>query len=81
MVLCAAEVEKAQATVATARSEAVAHLRTAEEAASQIQTLGAAVNTRSHELEQAQLGLSTDLLSIQRDVAEAKSLAASQAPR
>ncbi len=78
MVLCAAEVEKAQATVATARSEAVAHLRTAEEAASQIQTLGAAVNTRSHELEQAQLGLSTDLLSIQRDVAEAKSLAASQ---
>ena len=78
MVLCAAEVEKAKATVATARSEAVAHLRTAEEAASQIQALGAAVNTRSHELEQAQLGLSTDLLSIQRDVAEAKSLAASQ---
>lgn len=78
MVLCAAEVEKAQATVATARSEAVAHLRTAEEAASQIQTLGAAVNTRAQELEQAQLGLSTDLLSIQRDVAEAKSLAASQ---
>ena len=78
MVLCAAEVEKAQATVAMARSEAVAHLRTAEEAASQIQALGAAVNTRSHELEQAQLGLSTDLLSIQRDVAEAKSLAASQ---
>ena len=68
MVLCAAEVEKAKATVATARSEAVAHLRTAEEAASQIQALGAAVNTRSHELEQAQLGLSTDLLSIQRDV-------------
>ena len=63
MVLCAAEVEKAKATVATARSEAVAHLRTAEEAASQIQALGAAVNTRSHELEQAQLGLSTDLLS------------------
>ncbi|WP_315432526.1 TPM domain-containing protein [uncultured Rothia sp.] len=78
MVLCAAELEKAQATVATARSEAVAHLRTAEEAASQIQALGAAVNTRSQELEQAQLGLSTDLLSIQRDVAEAKSLAASQ---
>lgn len=78
MVLCAAEVEKAQASVATARSEAVAHLRTAEEAASQIQALGAAVNTRSQELEQAQLGLSTDLLSIQRDVAEAKSLAASQ---
>ena len=78
MVLCAAEVEKAQATVTTARSEAVAHLRTAEEAASQIQALGAAVNTRSQELEQAQLGLSTDLLSIQRDVAEAKSLAASQ---
>ena len=78
MVLCAAEVEKAQATVATARSEAVAHLRTAEEAASQIQALGAAVNTRAQELEQAQLGLSTDLLSIQRDVAEAKSLAASQ---
>ncbi|WP_279790029.1 TPM domain-containing protein [Rothia sp. RSM292] len=78
MVLCAAEVEKAKATVATARSEAVAHLRTAEEAASQIQALGAAVNTRSHELEQAQLGLSTDLLSIQRDVAEAKSLAASR---
>lgn len=78
MVLCAAEVEKAKATVATVRSEAVAHLRTAEEAASQIQALGAAVNTRSHELEQAQLGLSTDLLSIQRDVAEAKSLAASQ---
>ena len=78
MVLCAAEVEKAQATVATARSEAVAHLRTAEEAASQIQALGAAVHTRSQELEQAQLGLSTDLLSIQRDVAEAKSLAASQ---
>ena len=78
MVLCAAEVEKAKATVATARSEAVAHLRTADEAASQIQALGAAVNTRSHELEQAQLGLSTDLLSIQRDVAEAKSLAASR---
>jgi len=78
MVLCTAEVEKAQATVATARSEAVAHLRTAEEAASQIQALGAAVNTRAQELEQAQLGLSTDLLSIQRDVAEAKSLAASQ---
>ncbi|WP_314660262.1 TPM domain-containing protein [uncultured Rothia sp.] len=78
MVLCAAELEKAQASVATARSEAVAHLRTAEESASQIQALGAAVNTRSQELEQAQLGLSTDLLSIQRDVAEAKSLAASQ---
>ena len=78
MVLCAAELEKAQATVNTARSEAVAHLRTAEEAASQIQALGAAVNTRAQELEQAQLGLSTDLLSIQRDVAEAKSLAASQ---
>lgn len=78
MVLCAAEVEKAQEIVATTRSEAVGHLRTAEEAASQIQALGAAVNTRSHELEQAQLGLSTDLLSIQRDVAEAKSLAVSQ---
>ena len=78
LALCDEELQKAQAALTTSRTEAVAHLRTAEEAAAQIEALTSAVTNRSRELAQAQEGLSTDLLSIQRDVAEAKSLAASQ---
>ena len=62
----------------TNRTEAVTHLRSAEEASAQILTLSNAVTSRNNELNAAQEALSTDLLSIQRDVAEAKSLATSQ---
>ena len=62
----------------TSRSEAVVHLRNAEESAAQITSLAKAVSNHASALESAQSSLSTDILSIQRDVAEAKSLAESQ---
>lgn len=78
LALCTDELQKAQQLVDTNRAEAVAHLRSAEEASAQILALSNAVTNRNNELNAAQEALSTDLLSIQRDVAEAKSLAMSQ---
>lgn len=78
LALCTDELQKAHQLVDTNRTEAVAHLRSAEEASAQIFTLSNAVTSRNNELNAAQEALSTDLLSIQRDVAEAKSLATSQ---
>mgnify|MGYP001679509390 CR=1 FL=1 len=78
LALCTDELQKAQQLVDTNRAEAVAHLRSAEEASAQILMLSNAVTNRNNELNAAQEALSTDLLSIQRDVAEAKSLAMSQ---
>ena len=75
LALCTDELQKAQQLVDTNRAEAVAHLRSAEEASAQILALSNAVTNRNNELNAAQEALSTDLLSIQRDVAEAKSLA------
>ena len=72
------ELDQANTLLSTSRSEAVVHLRSGEEAAQQVAKLAEAVQNRSSELETAQNNLSTDLLSVQRDIAEAKSLAASQ---
>ena len=72
------ELQEASRLVDTSRSEAVVHLRNAEESAAQITSLAKAVSNHASALESAQSSLSTDILSIQRDVAEAKSLAESQ---
>ena len=72
------ELDQANTLLGTSRSEAVVHLRSSEEAAQQVAKLAEAVQNRAGELETAQNNLSTDLLSVQRDIAEAKSLAASQ---
>lgn len=78
MALVQQELEQATQTLDTSRSEAVVHLHSAEEAAQQVVTLTTAVQTRANELEAAQSSLATDLLSTQRDIAEAKSLADTQ---
>ena len=72
------ELDQANTLLGTSRSEAVVHLRSGEEAAQQVAKLAEAVQNRAGELETAQNNLSTDLLSVQRDIAEANSLAASQ---
>lgn len=78
LALLPQELDAAAKVLATSRSEAVVHLRAAEEAAGQITTLSDAVHHRASELEAAQEHLGTELLSVQRDIAEAKSLASTQ---
>ena len=72
------ELQEASRIVDSSRSESVVHLRNAEESAAQITSLAEAVQNHASALEAAQTSLTTDILSIQRDVAEAKSLAESQ---
>ena len=68
------EIRSARALLPSSRSEAVTHLRTAEEASQQVRSLAQSLNDFARTTEEAQQNLDTAILALRRDIAQAQSL-------
>ncbi|MDO5750103.1 MAG: TPM domain-containing protein [Rothia sp. (in: high G+C Gram-positive bacteria)] len=68
------EIKTARSLLPVSRSEAVTHLRTAEEAAQQVRSLSQSLIDFARTQEEAQQNLETAVLALRRDIAQAQAL-------